>query len=148
VGKVVDKGIKDPNDMGAAMAPAAADTLVQHFRDFAKSPQDYDLIVTGDLGNVGLNIAKELLAKEGFETGDRFTDCGVLVYDKKQDIHSGGSGCGCSAVVFSAHLYGLLREKKVRRVLLAATGALLSPLTYQQAESIPGICHAIAIEVY
>lgn len=148
IGKVVDKGIKDPNDMGAAMAPAAADTLVQHFRDFAKSPQDYDLIVTGDLGRVGLDIARELLAKEGFEAGDRFSDCGVLIYDKKQDIHSGASGCGCSAVVFSAHLYRLLRERKIRKLLLAATGALLSPLTYQQAESIPGICHAIAIEVY
>lgn len=149
VGRVVDLGSKDPNDMGAAMAPAAADTIRQHLRDFAKEPEDYDLIMTGDLGAVGVELVRTILRKDGLELGDRFTDGGLLVYDReKQDVHAGGSGCGCSAVVFAGHLAKLFAAGKLRRMLLAGTGALLSPLTFQQAETIPSICHAVAIEVY
>lgn len=149
VGRIIDLGSKDPNDMGSAMAPAAADTIRQHLRDFAKGPEDYDLIMTGDLGSVGVALVREILGKDGIDLGDRFQDGGLLIFDReRQDVHSGGSGCGCSAVVFAGHLAKLFAEGKLKRLLLAGTGALLSPLTYQQAESIPCICHAVSIEVY
>ncbi|MGE5509531.1 MAG: stage V sporulation protein AD [Chitinophagales bacterium] len=148
IGRVIDLGTKDPNDMGTAMAPAAAATIQQHLSDFAKRPEDYDLIVTGDLGAVGHELTKVLLERNGITLGNRFQDCGVLIYDpKRQDTHAGGSGCGCSAVVFAGHLYKMMQEGTLKRILLAGTGALLSPLTYQQSESIPSICHAVAIEV-
>ncbi|MGE5552644.1 MAG: stage V sporulation protein AD [Betaproteobacteria bacterium] len=148
VGRVIDLGSKDPNDMGSAMAPAAADTIRQHLRDFGKKPEDYDLIMTGDLGVVGVELVRKILGKDGIELGDRFNDGGLMIFDRqKQDVHAGGSGCACSAVIFAGHLFRLFAEGKLRRLLLAGTGALLSPLTYQQAESIPAICHAVAIEV-
>ncbi|HHW13699.1 MAG TPA: stage V sporulation protein AD [Firmicutes bacterium] len=148
VGRVIDLGAKDPNDMGTAMAPAAADTLRRHLRDFAKRPEDYDLIMTGDLGAVGVELVRTILRKDGIELGDRFQDGGLLIYDReKQDVHAGGSGCGCSAVVYAGHLTKLFAEGKLRKLLLAATGALLSPVTYQQGETIPCVCHAVSIEV-
>lgn len=148
VGRVIDLGSKDPNDMGAAMAPAAADTIRQHLRDFAYNPEDYDMIMTGDLGAVGVELVREILRKDGFELGERFQDGGLLIFDREtQDVHAGGSGCGCSAVVFAGHLFRLFAEGKLRRLLLAGTGALLSPVSYQQAESIPCVCHAVTVEV-
>lgn len=146
-GKVVDYGIKDANNMGAAMAPAAADTIGQHFRDTGFEPKDYDLIATGDLGSLGKELTDELLRKQGYNMGSIYTDCGVEIYDMvKQDIHAGGSGCGCSAVVFCGYLYDALTNDALNRILLVSTGALLSTTSSQQGESIPGIAHAVTIE--
>ncbi|BAS27642.1 stage V sporulation protein AD [Limnochorda pilosa] len=147
VGRVLDHGIKDPYDMGSAMAPAAADTLITHFREFGRTPEEYDLILTGDLARVGSAIARKLLRDAGFELGDRYSDCGVLIYDaERQDVHSGGSGMACSGLVLSGYLMHQLQEGRYRRVLLASTGALHSPVTYKQGESIPAICHAVVLE--
>ena len=146
-GKVVDLGIRDANNMGAAMAPAAYDTLSAFFRDTHTSPQDYDLIATGDLGRLGHDIVADFFQADGMPLGDRYTDCGLLLYDlEKQDMHCGASGCGCSAAVFTGYLLRWLRERKGRRLLFAPTGALLSPTSSFQGESIPGICHAVCIE--
>ena len=143
-GKIVDMGITDPNNMGAAMAPAAYDTLSALFRETGSSPSDYDLIVTGDLGKLGHDIVCDLFSRDGVELGDRYTDCGLLLYDlKKQDMHCGGSGCGCSAAVLNGYLLSGMREKRWNRLLFAPTGALLSPTSSFQGESIPGICHAV-----
>ncbi|MFZ5597703.1 MAG: stage V sporulation protein AD [Bacillota bacterium] len=148
IGRVVDMGIKDPFNMGAAMAPAAVDTLTAHFRDLGTSPGQYDLIATGDLGAVGYRIAMDLLREHRLEiTEDIFTDCGLLIYgEKKPEALSGGSGCGCSATVFYGHILGRMKKGELKKVLIAATGALLSPLSYQQKESIPCIAHAVSIE--
>ncbi|SNS36624.1 stage V sporulation protein AD [Anaerovirgula multivorans] len=146
IGKVIDFGIFDANNMGAAMAPAAVDTIKTHFSDTGLSPSDYDLIITGDLGVIGMDIAKDLLMKEGINVSHNFSDCGVKIFDhEKQDTHAGGSGCGCSAVVFCGYLYTELIEKKIKNLLLVSTGALLSPTSIQQGESIPSIAHAVAI---
>ncbi|WP_337098470.1 stage V sporulation protein AD [Paenibacillus sp. YIM B09110] len=147
IGKIVDLGIKDPFNMGAAMAPAAVDTIQMHFNDTGRTPKDYDLIVTGDLAGVGHPIAKELLIKDGVPMDDTvFSDCGLMVYDvKRQKVQAGGSGCGCSAVVTYGHLLKRLRQGELNRILVVATGALLSPLSFQQGESIPCIAHAVAI---
>ncbi|QAY65298.1 stage V sporulation protein AD [Paenibacillus protaetiae] len=147
IGKVIDLGIKDPFNMGAAMAPAAVDTITAHFNDTGRSPKDYDLIVTGDLASVGHPIAKELLQRDGVKMEDTiFKDCGLMVYDiNKQKVQAGGSGCACSAVVTYGHLLKKLRSGELNRILVAATGALLSPLSFQQGESIPCIAHAVAI---
>lgn len=147
VGKVVDLGISDPNNMGAAMAPAAADTLISHFQDTGTDPSSYDLILTGDLGAVGSAALKDLMEKQGFQLGGKYNDCGLLIYDlKKQDVHAGGSGCGCSAAVFTASVFKQVQEGKYRKVLLAATGALMSPTSSQQGETIPCIAHAVVVE--
>ncbi len=149
IGRVMDMGIKDPFNMGGAMAPAAADTLLSHFRDTGRDPGYYDLIVTGDLASVGLPIAKELLKKDGFDMSQtEFNDCGLLIYDinKQKKVIAGGSGCGCSAVVTYGHLLKRLEKGELQKVLVVATGALLSPLTTQQGESIPCIAHAVAFE--
>lgn len=147
VGRVIDAGIKDPFDMGSAMAPAAVDTLVTHFQEFGRSPDEYDLILTGDLARVGSTLARHLLRDQGYELGDRYSDCGVLIYDaEKQDVHAGGSGMACSALVLSGFLMHQLKEGRYQRILLAATGALHSPVTYKQGESIPAICHAVVLE--
>ncbi|AQT83964.1 stage V sporulation protein AD [Paenibacillus larvae subsp. larvae] len=148
IGKVMDMGITDPFNMGAAMSPAAADTLQAHFRDFQREPGYYDLIVTGDLAAVGYDITKGLLKKHKVPMEQTtFKDCGLMVFDReKQGVQAGGSGCGCSAVVTYGHIMKQLKEGKLRRVLVVATGALLSPLSYQQGESIPCIAHAVAIE--
>lgn len=146
IGKVIDFGIYDANNMGAAMAPAAVDTIKTHFYDTGLSPCDYDLIITGDLGVIGMDIAKDLLMKEGINVKNNFSDCGVEIFNhEKQDTHAGGSGCGCSAVVFCGYLYRELKEKRINNILLVSTGALLSPTSIQQGESIPSIAHAVAI---
>ena len=147
IGTIVDRGIKDANNMGAAMAPAAFATLRAHFDDLQCTPEDYDLIVTGDLGRLGSHIVRELFEREGVHLGARYDDCGVMIFDtEKQDVHCGGSGCGCSASVLCGHLLGKLERGELRRLLFCGTGALLSPLSTQQGESIPAVCHAISIE--
>lgn len=147
VGTIVDRGIKDANNMGAAMAPAAFETLRAHFDDLHCAPEDYDLIVTGDLGSFGSRIVRELFEREGVHLGTRYGDCGVMIFDaKKQDVHCGGSGCGCSASVLCGHLLGRLERGELQRLLFCGTGALLSPLSTQQGESVPAVCHAISVE--
>lgn len=147
-GKVVDLGIKDSNNMGAAMAPAAIDTLITHFKDTGRSPNYYDGIFTGDLGYIGKEIVIENAMLKGYNIKNNYNDCGVLIFDKeKQDTHSGGSGCACSATVFCGYLYKMLLEKKMKKILLIPTGALTNATTAQQGESIPGIAHAVSIEI-
>jgi len=148
IGRVIDMGIKDPFNMGAAMAPAAVDTITAHFRDLQIGPDHYDLIVTGDLAKVGHTIAAEMMEKHGIPLHKtRFQDCGMMIYDyETQMVQAGGSGCACSAVVTYGHLLKKLRSGDLRRILVVATGALLSPTTLQQGESIPGIAHAVALE--
>jgi len=144
-GKVVDKGIQDANNMGAAMAPAAYDTLSAHFRDTGLTPGHYDLIVTGDLGKLGKEILVDLFARDGVTLGN-YEDCGTLIYDLEgQDVHCGGSGCGCSATVLTGYLLKELGAGRWKNILFCPTGALLSPTSTQQGESIPAICHAVAI---
>lgn len=146
-GKVIDFGIKDATNMGAAMAPAAVDTIATHLNDTGFKPDDYDLIITGDLGHIGYEIALDLLQKKGYDLSDVFDDCGIRVFDsEKQDTHAGGSGCACSAVVFCGYLYEQLKLKNLNKILLVATGALLSPTSSLQGESIPSIAHAVTIE--
>ncbi len=148
VGKVVDMGISDMNNMGAAMAPAAADTLLAHFEDTGTQPDSYDMIVTGDLGKVGQKLLIELLKKRGCDPGTKLNDCGIMFYDTdQQDMHAGGSGCGCAAAVFSGYFLPKLREQEYKNILLIATGALMSPITCQQGESIPSIAHAVVVSV-
>ncbi len=145
-GKIVDLCISDANNMGAAMAPAFVDTVIGHFKDTGLGPGDYDLIVSGDLGAVGKDLALDLFRREGYQLGDRLEDCGTLIFDlNAQDVHAGGSGCGCSAAVLCGYLMKKLESKKYRRILFCGTGALLSPVSTQQGESIPSICHAVAI---
>lgn len=146
-GKVVDLGVQDANNMGAAMAPAAADTLSAFFRDTGAAPSDFDLIATGDLGKLGSQLLRELMAREGIVLGEEYTDCGLLLFDLKgQDMHCGASGCGCSASVFNGYLLGQMAAGHIKRLLFAPTGALLSPTSSFQGESIPGICHAVRVE--
>ena len=145
-GKVVDFGITDVNNMGAAMAPAAADTILNHLRDTGRSAGDYDLIITGDLGALGSRIVKDLTWEKGVDIAGNHVDCGEIVYNVIEDEFQGGSGAGCSAVVFNSYIYEKLKKGKLNKVLLAATGALLSTVSSGQGESIPCICHAVAIE--
>lgn len=143
-GRIVDKGITDVNNMGAAMAPAACDTLSALFRETKTGPGDYDLIVTGDLGVLGHAIVTDLLGREGVDLSRNYQDCGMLLYDlDKQDMHAGASGCGCSAAVLNGYLLGGMQQGRWQRVVFAPTGALLSPTSSFQGESIPGICHAV-----
>lgn len=145
-GRVIDKGITDVNNMGAAMAPAALDTLLAFFRDTKTQPNDFDRIITGDLGKLGSEILLDLARREGLELSEKHDDCGMLLYDiDRQDMHCGGSGCGCSASVFNGHILSLLRSGEWNRILFAPTGALLSPTSGFQGESVPGICHAVCI---
>ena len=144
VGSITDPGVTDAGNMGAAMAPAAVHTLLTHFRELEKTPADYDLIVTGDLGAVGAQIAAEEMEKAGLPMGKRYCDCGLLIFDRKrQDVHAGGSGCGCSALVLCGHLLRRMQDKKLRNLLFCGTGALFSPVSSSQGESIPGVCHAV-----
>lgn len=146
-GKIIDMGIKDANNMGAAMAPAAFDTLITHFEDTGRKPSYYDVIVTGDLGHIGKEIMQDLCKTKGYNINSNYDDCGVLIFDKsEQDTHSGGSGCACIGSVFSGYFFKQLRDKKINKILLIATGALMNSTSSQQGESIPGIAHAIAIE--
>ena len=146
-GKIVDMGIKDANNMGAAMAPAALDTLLTHFSDTDRPPSYYDAIITGDLGYIGKDILIDLCKNKGYDIKPVYNDCGVLIFDKKkQDTHSGGSGCGCCASVFSGYFFEQLKTKKIKKILLIATGALMNSMSSQQGETIPGIAQAISIE--
>ena len=148
IGKVVDKGIDDGNNMGAAMAPAFADTLVTHFLDTGRNPSYYDAIISGDLGYIGKDIAIDIAKSQGYNIKSNYNDCGVLIFDKNaQDTHSGGSGCACCGTVFSGYLFKQLKEKKIKKLLLIATGALMNSTSSQQGESIPGVAHAISIEL-
>lgn len=147
-GKIVDKGIKDANNMGAAMAPAAVSTILTHLKDTNRKPSYYDAIITGDLGYVGKELVLELCSEEGFKLSGNYNDCGVLIFDKeKQDTHSGGSGCGCCGTVFSGYFFNKLRQKELKKILLVATGALMNSTSSQQGESIPGVAHAVSIEL-
>jgi len=147
IGKVLDFGVKDANNMGAAMAPAAVDTITAHLNETGRSPLYYDLIVTGDLGNIGKAITLDMMQKEGFDINKVYNDCGSMIFDgAKQDAYAGGSGCGCSAAVLNGYIAKEMKKGNLNRVLLVATGALLSPITTWQGESIPSIAHAVAIE--
>ncbi len=149
IGKVIDKKIKDVNHMGAVMAPAAADTIYRHLTDLKRSPEDYDLILTGDLGIYGKEILLEYLKKAyNLDIHKQYNDCGTMLYDrKKQPVFAGGSGPVCSALVNFGYIYHQLKEKKLKRVLLVPTGALFSPTLFFQKESLPAIAHAISLEV-
>ena len=147
-GKIIDMGIKDANNMGAAMAPAFCETLITHFLDTGRSPNYYDAIISGDLGHVGKEIAIDIAKARGYNIKPNYNDCGVLIFDKeKQDTHSGGSGCGCCGSVFSGYFFKQLKAKKLKKVLLIATGALMNSTSSQQGESIPGIAHAISLSL-
>ena len=145
-GKVTDYGIKDVNNMGAAMAPAAMRTIVTHFEDTNTKPEDYDLILTGDLGKLGSEIFLDLMEHEGYKLGNNYNDCGQMMFNNNQKTFQGGSGAGCSAIVLNSYVYKKMKEGVFNKVLFAATGALLSTLSSQQGDSIPGICHAIVLE--
>ena len=146
IGTVTDLGIKDANNMGAAMAPSALATIRAHFDDLNLSSNDYDLIVTGDLGQVGKEALLNLSQREGLGLGGKLTDCGTLVFDLiKQDVHAGGSGCGCSAITLCGYLLNKIASGKINRILFCGTGALLSPTSTQQGLPIPGVCHAVSI---
>ena len=146
VGTVTDLGIKDANNMGPAMAPAALATISAHFRDLRVGPEDFDLIVTGDLGQLGKEVLLTMAQRQGLHLGGKLTDCGTLVFDLlKQDVHAGGSGCGCSAITLCGYLLGKLNAGKLKRILFCGTGALLSPTSTQQGLPIPGVCHAVSI---
>ncbi len=146
-GKVIDMGVTDTMNMGAAMAPAAVNVLTAHFKETGRQPSYYDVIATGDLGYIGKQLVIELMAKEGYEMGENFTDCGIEIFDKEnQDTHSGGSGCACSAVTFASYFYKKLIEGSIGRMLFLPTGALMSPTTSQQGSTIPGIAHGVVIE--
>jgi stage V sporulation protein AD len=146
-GKVIDLGSTDPLNMGAAMAPAAADTISQHFQDTGWDPKAFDLIVTGDLGKIGLDLCRGELAENGLKLGENYNDCGVMIYDlKKQDVHAGASGCAASALVTYGHLYKKFQKEELHRLLLVGTGSLHSTTSFQQGENIPCIAHAVRIE--
>ena len=147
LGRVIDYQISDVNHMGAAMAPAVADTLQSHLEDTGRGPADYDLIVTGDLGCIGRDILMELTKKRGIALSDaQLVDCGASLYAKEQDCHAGGSGCGCIASVLASHFLPMLQSGQVKRLLALGSGAMLSPTSSQQGQSIPGISYAVALE--
>lgn len=147
-GKIVDAGITDANNLGAAMSPAAYETIKTHFEDTGRTPRDYDLIITGDLGYLGREALIEIFAQDGIKLASNLTDCGLLIFDRdNQDVHSGGSGAGCCSSVFAGMLINSMRQKRWKRILFAATGALMSPTSTMQGESIPCISHAVAIEL-
>lgn len=148
IGRVIDMGLSDPFNMGAAMAPAAVSTIEAHFRDLSLSPVDYDLIATGDLGRVGHRIAGDLLKQHGLEIpAEKLTDCGILMYKDDQPVLAGGSGCACVATSTFGHLLNRMKQGELNRILVIATGALLSPMSYQQKETIPCIAYAVSIEM-
>lgn len=146
-GRIVDFGVKDSLNMGACMAPAACDTICQHMLDFNRQPKDYDAIITGDLGSVGQKILFDLTEEQGYDIRKQHLDCGMLIYDPKtQDTHAGGSGCGCSAVTLAAYILPKIKRKEWKRVLFIPTGALLSTVSFNEGQSVPGIAHALVIE--
>ena len=145
IGKIVDFGLKDSMNMGACMAPAAADTICQHLADFDRQPSDYDKIITGDLGSVGQKALWDMMREKGMDISKVHMDCGMEIYDQSQDAHAGGSGCGCSAAVLSAYVLRQLYEGKWKRVLFVPTGALLSKTSFNEGQSIPGIAHGVEL---
>ena len=146
IGTVTDLGIKDANNMGAAMAPAAYSTIRAHFEDLKTGPEDFDLIVTGDLGQLGKELLLEMGKRDGIALGGKLADCGCMIFDNtKQDVHAGGSGCGCGAITLCGYLLEELRKGKLKKILFCGTGALLSPTSTQQGLPIPGVCHAVSI---
>lgn len=146
-GKIVDMGVTDIGNMGAAMAPAFVDTVKNHLNALERDVSYYDLILSGDLGLIGKSIAIELFERDGINIGDRYNDCGAMIFDKEtQDTHAGGSGCGCAASMLCGHILPEMKKGKLKRVLFAATGALMSPTSTMQGESIPSISHAISLE--
>jgi len=144
-GRVIDKGIKDPFNMGSAMAPAAAHTFIQHLEDLGKTPEDYDLVITGDLGGLGRELFHQLLEREGIRA-ERHIDCGLQVYYQEQGVNAGGSGCACSGVVVFGDIYQQLIRSELTRVIVIATGSLHNPTTYAQGETMPAIAHAFVME--
>lgn len=146
LGKIVDYGVVDSNNMGAAMAPAAVETVVSNLNKLKRQPNDYDLIITGDLGSLGSRIFKDLMWERGFDVERQHVDCGELIYNICEEEFQGGSGAGCSSLVFCSYFYKKLLMKEYKRILLVATGALLSSTSAQQGESIPAIAHAVCIE--
>lgn len=146
-GKIVDYGIRDSMNMGAAMAPAACDLIVRHFEDFQRKPSDYSKIITGDLGYVGRTILLDLLKEKGFDLSEVHTDCGIEIFDKDtQGTDSGGSGCGCSAITMSAHFLPHIQDGTLKRVLFVPTGALLSTVSFNEGQNVPGIAHGVVLE--
>ena len=149
IGTIIDKGITDANHMGGAMAPAFANTIASHLRAMGAQPTDYDAIFSGDLGVIGMGLARELLEQDGILLSDNYHDCGEMIFDReKQDVHAGGSGCGCAASVLCAHVLPQIESRAWKRVLFCATGALLSPTTVLQGESIPCIAHAVELTAF
>ena len=148
-GKIVDYGVKDSMNMGACMAPAAANIILQHMKDFHAKPKDYDAIITGDLGKVGQEILIDLLLQKGINIEKQHKDCGIEIYDgDTQDTHAGGSGCGCSAVVLSAYILRKLEVGIWKKVLFIPTGALLSKTSFNEGQSVPGVAHAVILQNY
>lgn len=146
-GKIVDYGVKDAQNMGACMAPAAADVIYNHFKDFGTSPDEYDKIITGDLGIIGKTILFDLLKEKGYDISKVHMDCGIEMFDaSKQDTHAGGSGCGCAATVLTGYVFKQLKKKAFKKVLFIPTGALMSPVSFNEGNSIPGIAHCVQIE--
>lgn len=144
IGTIEDLGITDANNMGAAMAPAAAETIKSFMNDTGKQPDDFDLVITGDLGKVGTDLVRDLLLRDGIKLENSHTDCGLMLYDlEKQDVHAGGSGCGCSASVMCGHILPLMKQGKLHEIVFVATGALMSPTVVQQGESIASIAHLV-----
>lgn len=146
MGSVEDFGITDANNMGAAMAPAASKTICTHFKDHSSSPDDYDRIITGDLGSFGTDMLYELCQKEGYDLRGKHDDCGKLMFREDQNVHCGASGCGCAATIFSSYFLPKIDSGEYKKVLFLATGALLSPVSSMQGESIPSIAHAVVVE--
>ena len=147
IGKIVDYGLKDSQNMGACMAPAAMDTIVSNLQDFNHTIEDYDRIVTGDLGYVGQSILFDLMLEKGYDIRTKHLDCGMTIFDqKRQDTHAGGSGCGCAAVTLSAYILPKIRKGEWKRVLFVPTGALMSTVSFNEGASVPGIAHGIVLE--
>lgn len=148
-GKIVDYGLKDSMNMGGCMAPAAFDTIYQHFKDFSRKPSDYDAVITGDLGKIGQRILLDLLSEKKIDLTSYHQDCGLLIFDcATQDTHSGGSGCGCAATVLAAYILPKIASGIWKRILFVPTGALLSKTSFNEGSSVPGIAHAVVIEHY
>ena len=146
-GRIIDLGIKDANNMGAAMAPAAAETISSYFSDTGTGPQDCDLILTGDLGKVGSDLLRQLMVREGYDISGKHSDCGLMIYDMaRQDVHAGASGCGCSASVLCSVILQKMTAGELHKILFIGTGALMSPTSSQQGESIPSVAHLICLE--
>ena len=147
IGKIVDYGLKDSQNMGACMAPAAADTILCNMEDFGRKPEDYSRIITGDLGYVGQTILFDLMRKKGLDIMNSHMDCGMAIFDQQtQDTHAGGSGCGCAATTLASYILPKISKGEWKRVLFVPTGALMSTVSYNEGASVPGIAHGIVIE--